>query len=144
MNITIDSINTIADCDTLLANVNAFKKQFELKLDLLRYEMAESFANAEDIESTIDLTEAQIVQLKQSIPNLPLGELRTQKELNLLNLRQKLKSLEKLEREGNAIAKYLRQFEINILEANINIANICILSLARRKSALSKYPDIAA
>lgn len=144
MNTPIDSINSIADCDMLLANMNTVKKELENRADLIRLQLMETNVNSEDLFSSIALTKAQIQQLKLSIPNLPLSELKNRLEINLLNLRQKLKNLEQAEQNMSSVALYMKYFEISCIEANINIVSANILALARRKSVLSQYPDIAA
>jgi hypothetical protein len=125
-------------------------KAHQLKLECdslsqgIKDRLINEFKEPEAIRSMILLVKEQIMQLQMTVPNLPFGELKRTKEMDLLNLRMNLRQLEKMEQEGSVMFFMEMQLEINRINAQLSCIDAFILCLARKKAELRSQSEQAA
>lgn len=138
------SIKNISECDVLIDKAHSFKNELDNAISSLKAKLEREYKDPSEIVSNLLLVKEQIHQLQSYLPNLPQGELKRAKEMDLLNLKMKLRQLEKMEQEGSAVFYLEQQLEICRFNAQLSCIDAFILSLARKKAVLRNLSDQAA
>jgi hypothetical protein len=140
----VNALNSAADCDTLIAQVNLEKGNMMLKKNALEQEQANLGPGGNDIPTAIAFVNAQIEQHENFIPGMPAGNEKTAAETSLLRLKLRLSLLQKRASEYGVFAQLDRSFDIAKYEAQISEAGNFIQALEERKAQIEQQANNAA
>ncbi|MBC8110371.1 MAG: hypothetical protein H7Y04_04860 [Verrucomicrobia bacterium] len=136
MALTLNLLQTQADCDKVLADLN--QTQQTLQFNRLRFERSKDTATqrATGIDADIASNQAEVSSLAPVVASLPESDIKAQLQGRLRRAEFNLANLQERKLRSGATAVILLESQINETDSRLNVLNTDITQVETHKGTL--------
>ena len=136
MEYTTNTLQSVAECDELLALVSREKRGMEIRRNSLSFRNETLEESSEDFLADIAQINSELEYLNETIPNMPEGNKKEEMITDQLLLTAKLRKFNARRDNFGAIGVLQRQLDVEMLNNNLVEIDEFIASINTRKNSL--------